>query len=497
MLLYGPPGTGKTLIARSIGKLLTDKEPKVVNGPEILNKFVGQSEENVRKLFADAVEDQNENGDDAGLHIIIFDEIDAICKQRGSSGAGGTGVHDTVVNQILSMIDGVNALNNVLVIGMTNRKDLLDDALIRSGRLEVHIEIGLPNEQGRIQIFRIHTKQLRENGFLDKQVSIEDMAHRTKNYTGAEIAGVVRSAISYAMQEYIDVDKVSTIDPKKCGNLRVTKEYFDMALDEVKPELGQKNNDAVEFSFSRGIYKFNESVTEIIKLTNTIVKRMKRSNLMNRQAILLEGDIGTGKTAMAAYLAMQTSFPFLRVISADDYIGRSDGAVCGAISKVFNDAYKSPLSCVIIDDIERIIGYTGGGGVIRFSNPILQALLTCIRKTPDESRKILIIATSTQSAVKSLQIHKVFDFKREMPKVYTKNEFKYILNESKNNELCDNIDNVVSKFTETNKGVGINSLLTILELSINENNKITPQSFDESWKSKFNDNDIDIIDNDF
>ncbi len=131
MLLYGPPGTGKTLIARSIGKMLTEREPKVVNGPEILNKFVGQSEENIRELFADAKADQEKNGDDAGLHIIIFDEIDAICKQRGSTNTG-SGVHDTVVNQLLSMIDGVDSLNDVLVIGMTNRKDLLDSALLRS-----------------------------------------------------------------------------------------------------------------------------------------------------------------------------------------------------------------------------------------------------------------------------------------------------------------------------------------------------------------------------
>ena len=111
-------GTGKTLIARNIGGMLTENEPKVVNGPEILNKFVGQSEENIRKLFEEAIQEQKEKGDDSSLHIIIFDEIDAICKQRGSSSTAGTGVHDTVVNQLLSMIDGVNALNNVLIIGM-------------------------------------------------------------------------------------------------------------------------------------------------------------------------------------------------------------------------------------------------------------------------------------------------------------------------------------------------------------------------------------------
>ncbi|KAK6283789.1 hypothetical protein POUND7_002741 [Theobroma cacao] len=130
MLLYGPPGTGKTLMARQIGKMLNGKEPKIVNGPEVLSKFVGETEKNVRDLFADAENDQRTCGDDSDLHVIIFDEIDAICKSRGST-RDGTGVHDSIVNQLLTKIDGVESLNNVLLIGMTNRKDLLDEALLR------------------------------------------------------------------------------------------------------------------------------------------------------------------------------------------------------------------------------------------------------------------------------------------------------------------------------------------------------------------------------
>ncbi len=209
MLLYGPPGTGKTLIARQIGKMLNGKEPKVVNGPEVLNKYVGQTEENIRNLFAEADSEYKEKGDNSELHIIIFDEIDAICKSRGSV-RDGSGVHDTVVsplspflpfpssltpsppsppptpspprstvlssipsspphppfpsqvNQLLTKIDGVDALNNILLIGMTNRKDMLDEALLRPGRLEVQIEVGLPDEKGRLQILKIHTNKVGE-----------------------------------------------------------------------------------------------------------------------------------------------------------------------------------------------------------------------------------------------------------------------------------------------------------------------------------------------
>ena len=116
MLLFGPPGTGKTLIARKIGQLLNAREPKIVNGPEILDKYVGEAEANIRKLFAEAEDEHRKYGIASALHVIILDEIDAICKARGSV-AGSSGVHDTVVNQLLSKIDGVEELNNILVIG--------------------------------------------------------------------------------------------------------------------------------------------------------------------------------------------------------------------------------------------------------------------------------------------------------------------------------------------------------------------------------------------
>ncbi|TMS22368.1 Vesicle-fusing ATPase [Larimichthys crocea] len=204
ILLYGPPGCGKTLMARQIGKMLKAREPKIVNGPEILNKYVGESEANIRKLFADAEEEQKRLGANSGLHIIIFDEIDAICKQRGSM-AGSTGVHDTVVNQLLSKIDGVEQLNNILVIGMTNRPDLIDEALLRPGRLEVKMEIGLPDEKGRIQILHIHTTKMRQYDLLHSDVDIKELAVETKNYSGAELEGLVRAAQSTAMNRHIKV----------------------------------------------------------------------------------------------------------------------------------------------------------------------------------------------------------------------------------------------------------------------------------------------------
>eukprot|EP00168_Porphyra_purpurea_P003000 TRINITY_DN1357_c0_g1_i3.p1 TRINITY_DN1357_c0_g1~~TRINITY_DN1357_c0_g1_i3.p1 ORF type:complete len:557 (+),score=258.51 TRINITY_DN1357_c0_g1_i3:242-1912(+) len=242
MLLYGPPGTGKTLIARQIGKMLNGREPQVVNGPEILNKFVGQSEENIRKLFEAAEAEYAEAGDASELHIIIFDEIDAICKQRGSAGAGAAGsVHDTVVNQLLSKIDGVNSLNNILVIGMTNRKDMIDEALLRPGRLEVHVEISLPDEHGRAQILRIHTGKMRANKMLAPDVSVESIAARSKNYSGAELEGVCKSAASHAMNRLVDFRNLhAAVDGTK---VLVSADDFTRALEDVQPALGATKDD--------------------------------------------------------------------------------------------------------------------------------------------------------------------------------------------------------------------------------------------------------------
>lgn len=198
LILYGPPGTGKTLIARKIAEVLNCKEPKVVNGPQIFAKYVGESEENIRKLFEDAEKDQKIKGDESDLHVIIFDEIDAICRRRGTN-SGDTGVSEKVVNQLLSKIDGVECLNNILIIGMTNRLDMIDEAILRPGRFEIHLEIGLPDEPGRKQIFDIHTSKMKKNDLLTPDVDIDKLAAQTKNYTGAEVEAVCRSAASFAL----------------------------------------------------------------------------------------------------------------------------------------------------------------------------------------------------------------------------------------------------------------------------------------------------------
>lgn len=389
MLLYGPPGTGKTLIARQIGKMLNGKEPKVVNGPEILNKFVGQSEENIRNLFEDAEQDFAANGDSSELHIIIFDEIDAICKQRGTTGSS-SGVGDTVVNQLLSKIDGVNALNNILVIGMTNRKDMIDEALLRPGRLEVHVEISLPDEHGRQQILKIHTAKMRENNMMAKDVNIETLAGETKNYSGAEIEGLCKSAAAFALNRHVDYrDLQKAVD---ATGMMVTMEDFGRALTEVQPAFGMGKDDFARCLLG-GFLVHGERMQRSLeagKLFRNEVATSDRSPLLS---VLIEGPPGTGKTALAALLAVESGFPFVRFISPESYVSYSEAAKCHALAKVFDDAHKSSLSVIVLDNIERMIQYSPIGP--RFSNPVLQTLMVLTKQVPAKGRRLLLLATTS------------------------------------------------------------------------------------------------------
>jgi len=195
--------------------------------------------------------------------------------------------------------------------------------------------------------------------------------------------------------------------------------------------------------------------------------------------------MSSGKSALASYLAIETKFPFIRIISADKYVGLSDTGVCMSLAKIFDDAYKSNLSCIIIDDIERLIGFTIGP---RFSHPVLQALLICIRRIPvDPTRKILILATSTPDVVRTLELDKVFDYVNNIPCVTTRDEFQKVLIEGKYNESCKpNLQAIVQCFPNNNRTkVGISNLLTIIELGIDESGAITPDSFTEAWQNKF------------
>uniref|UniRef100_A0AC35TH86 Vesicle-fusing ATPase n=1 Tax=Rhabditophanes sp. KR3021 TaxID=114890 RepID=A0AC35TH86_9BILA len=462
LLLYGPPGTGKTLIARQIGKMLNSKEPKIVNGPEILDKYVGESEANVRKLFADAEAEWKTSGHNSSLHIIIFDEIDAICKQRGSQ-AGSSSVHDTVVNQLLSKMDGVDQLNNVLIIGMTNRRDMIDEALLRPGRMEVQMEIALPDEHGRVQILNIHTDKLKKHNLLEKDVNIEDIAKKAKNFSGAELEGLVRAAQSSAMNKLVTMGDKVTVDRDGLEKLRVCADDFEHALKyDIKPAFGTEDDMLEKFLYGDIIF-WSEEIQRILKHCSCGVEVARDPESRGSVKILLKGQTGTGKTRLVAEIAKRSGFPYIKVCSPGKLQGMSELAKCQSIKKIFQDAYKSPLSIIIIDDIDKLLGYAAIGP--RFSNDVLQSLLVNLTEPPPKDKKLLILATSSsRDYLQELDVYSSFDTVITVPSIKTVSHVIHVVEEA---DVFDKsavryiIDQL--KAVENTINIGVRKLLSVIE----------------------------------
>ena len=226
ILLYGPPGTGKTMLAKAVA---TESEANfiAVKGPEFLNKWVGESEKAVRETFRKARQ--------ASPCVIFMDEIDSIAPERGTG--GDSNVTERVISQMLTEMDGLESLNNVVVIAATNRPDIMDPALLRPGRFDKSIFIGPPDKESRKAIFGIHTK----NRPLAEDVDLEELAEKTDGCTGADISAICNEAVMNAVRHLI----AENPEPKDedIQNCRVSKEDFEKALDKFGPKSRQELKD--------------------------------------------------------------------------------------------------------------------------------------------------------------------------------------------------------------------------------------------------------------
>ncbi len=222
VLMYGPPGTGKTLLAKAVAN---EAESNFISikGPELLNKYVGESEKGVREVF--------EKARSNAPTVIFFDEIDSIAGERGQR-QGDSGVGERVVSQLLTELDGLEELEDVVVIATTNRPDLIDSALLRPGRLDRHVHVPVPDESGRKKIFEVHTR----NKPLADAIDLEWLASETEGYVGADIEAVCREASMAASREFIN-----SVDPDEMtdtiGNVRISKAHFEHALEEVNASV--------------------------------------------------------------------------------------------------------------------------------------------------------------------------------------------------------------------------------------------------------------------
>ena len=216
VLLHGPPGTGKTLIAKALAKM-TESNFISIKGPELLSKWVGESEKGVREIFRKARQ--------AAPCIIFLDEVDALVPRRGS-GSSDSHVTENIVSQILTEIDGLEELHNVLIIGATNRLDIVDEALLRPGRFDRIIEVGNPDSRGRKNIFEIHTKKKP----LENNVDIKKLVEITNGFSGAEIAAITNRAALVALKRYV-AGKSQNIK-----EIKITQQDLIDAVDKIRPQ---------------------------------------------------------------------------------------------------------------------------------------------------------------------------------------------------------------------------------------------------------------------
>ena len=240
VMLYGPPGTGKTLLAKAVAN---EAESNFISikGPELLNKFVGESETGIREVFSKAREN--------APTVVFFDEIDSIASERGQN-SGDSGVGERMVSQLLTELDGLESLEDVVVIATSNRPDLIDSALLRPGRLDRHVHVPVPDEEARRKIFAVHT----EAKPLADEVDLDKLARKTDGYVGADVEAVCREASMAASREFIGSVSREEVG-ESVSNVRVTMEHFEHALDEVQPSVTEETKRHYE-EIER---KFNQS----------------------------------------------------------------------------------------------------------------------------------------------------------------------------------------------------------------------------------------------
>lgn len=349
VLLHGPPGTGKTMLARAVAN---EAEASFfhIAGPEIMGRYYGESEERLREVFAEARENSPS--------IIFMDEIDSIAPKR--SEAGGE-TERRVVAQLLTLLDGLEPRQNVVVIGATNRVDALDEALRRPGRFDREIVVGVPDRGGRCQILRIHTRGMP----IAEDVNVEEIADTTYGFVGADLAALAREAAIEALRRNlpdIDLEK-DEIPNEVLERLVVKREDFAGAMRRIQPSalreiMIQVPN--ISWDSIGGLPEVKRELTDGIELPLKKPETFRRLGIRPAKGFLLFGPPGTGKTMLAKAVAREAQANFVAT-KASDLLSKWYGESEKQISRLFQRARQVAPTVVFIDEIDSLAPQRGGG----------------------------------------------------------------------------------------------------------------------------------------
>jgi transitional endoplasmic reticulum ATPase len=384
VLLYGPPGTGKTLLARAVAA-----ESRVhfihLNGPEIMRKFYGESEAKLREVFEEAARH--------APAILFIDEIDAVAPKR-TEVVGE--VEKRVVAQLLSLMDGFVARGQVIVIGATNIPEVLDPALRRPGRFDREIEIGVPNNQARLQILKIHTRAMP----LAPDVDLHEIAEHSHGFVGADLEALGQEVGMIALRRFLSSTPLDTdgIAAEELGSLQVTRDDFLAGLKEVEPSATREfliEKSSSTFASLGGLNEVKRLLDGVIEHSHVRDEIYEQVGLAPPRGMLLVGPSGTGKTAMARALSGEKQLPLIAIDGPQLYskwLGESERA----LREIFKKARRAAPCILFFDTIDAVAPKFGAD---QLGTDVYQRILSQLLREIDNLRDVkgvILLAASNR-----------------------------------------------------------------------------------------------------
>lgn len=384
VLLFGPPGTGKTLLAKAVANE-TNANFYSIGGPEIISKFYGESEERLRDTFKQAQEN--------APSIIFIDEIDSIAPKREEVSGD---VEKRVVSQLLTLMDGLESRGKIVVIGATNRPDALDPALRRPGRFDREIEIGIPDENGRLEILEIHTRGMP----LTQEVQLEHIAKRTHGFVGADLEAVCREAAMRSLRTVLPEINLeeSKIPIETLNKIKITPKDFEDALKDVQPSALREvyvQRPNVMWSDIGGLAVVKEELKEAIEWPLKHADLFSEADIVPPKGLLLFGPPGTGKTMIAKAVATNSEANFIS-IKGPELLSKWVGESEKGIREVFRKARQASPCVVFFDELDSVAPRRSstGSGDSHVGERLVSQLLTEMDGLEDLKGVVVIGATN-------------------------------------------------------------------------------------------------------
>ena len=440
VLLYGPPGTGKTLLAKAVAGE-TNAHFISISGPEIMGKHYGESEERIREIFTQAEEN--------APSIIFIDEIDSIAPKREEVSGE---LEKRIVSQLLTLMDGMKSRGKVVVIAATNRPDSIDPALRRPGRFDREIEIGIPDDEGRLQILNIHTRGMP----LDTDVNIKQIAKTTHGFVGADLEVLCKEAAMRSLRRILpeinlEEEKVSKEVLQK---IKITKNDFTDALKEVRPSALREvlvQIPDVSWDDVGGLDELKEELQEAIEWPLKHKEAFEYAHVKPPKGVLLYGPPGTGKTLIAKAVAKTTESNFISIKGPEllsKWVGESEKGV----REIFRKARMAAPCIIFFDEIDALVPKRGSAGSdSHVTENIVSQILTEIDGLEELNNVLIIGATNRLDIVDPALLRPGrFDRVIEVPNPDIKGIEMIFKIHTKDKPLSEDVD--LKKITELSKG---------------------------------------------